>query len=267
MTTPTQPAPVQPVQPTHAAPKRTTVCGIIGVVLGVLALILSFIPIINNLAAIIGVIGLVLSIIGIVGVFRGKKHGRGLAITAAVLCALSIVITLGMQVATTKAIDDAVKESKGIDTSQQTDAGDTDDTNSQTDKADTAEPKGDQDTEGDIEGAHVKIVSAVTGNNDYEGKPTVMVTYEWTNTTTKNNSFLALASAQAFQNGAELDTAIYTTDPQGYVSGSDWSELQPNASGTVTVGYVLSDNSPVTIEVSALFSLTDESKVTRTFTL
>lgn len=263
---PAQPfAPTQPaVRPEH---KRTTVCGIVGVVFGALGLILSFIPIVNNLAAILGSIGLVLAIIGIVGTFRGKKHGKGLAIAAAVLSALAIVITLAMQAATVKAIDDAVKDSKGVTTSQPADK----DSESKADSNEAAETnnaaKGEQDMEGDIEGAHVKIVSAVRSNNDYEGKPTVLVTYEWTNNTTKNNSFAVLTSPKAFQNGTELPTAIYMDSPAGYDANSYLAEVQPGAVATVTLGYVLQDDSPVTVDVTALFSVSDESKVTHTFTL
>lgn len=267
MTTPTIPAPQsQPSGPVPAAHQRTTVCGVVGVVFGALGLVLSFIPIINNIAAILGFIGLILAIIGIVGTFRGKKHGKALAVVAAVLSALAIVITLSMQAAASKAIDDAMKDAKGVDTSQSADNAD----GSKADDSDAAQSetaKGDQDMEGDIEGAHVKIVSAVRSNNDYEDKPTVLVTYEWTNTTTKNNSFMALADAKVFQNGSQLETAIYMDSPAGYDVNSYTAEAQPNATATVTIGYVLQDESPVTVDVTALFSLNDDSKVTHTFDL
>ena len=90
----------------------------IPVVFGALGLVLSFIPIVNNIAAILGFIGVILAIIAIVGTFRGKKRGKVLSIVAAVLSVLAIVITLAMQSAASKAIDDSIKESKGIDTSQ-----------------------------------------------------------------------------------------------------------------------------------------------------
>ena len=82
-------------------------CGIVGVVFGALGFVLSFIPIINNIAAIFGFIGVILAIVALVGTFRGKKRGKALAIVAAVLSVLAIVITLAMQYAASKAIDEA----------------------------------------------------------------------------------------------------------------------------------------------------------------
>ena len=114
---------------------------------------------------------------------------------------------------------------------------------------------------------HVKIVSAVRSGNDYNNQPTVLVTYEWTNNTDKNNSFAVLASPKAFQNGQELETAIYMDSPEGYDSGSDLSELQPGATGTVTLGYVLKDDSEITVDVTNLFDFSDTAKVTHKFTL
>ena len=273
MTTPITPQPVQqpaqqpPQQPMPAAghrpaPQHVTICGIISVVFGALGLVLSFIPIVNNVAAILGFIGAILGVIALVGTFGGKKRGKVLSVVATVLCVLSVVITLAMQSATSKAIDDSIKESKGIDTSQ---SGSSAEPKSSVGK--DAQPKGEQDMEGDVEGLHVKIVSAALSVNDYEGKPTVLVTYEWTNKTTKNNSFAGLAHPQVFQNGKALDTAIYMDVPEGYDANSYMTEIQPNATATVTLGYVLQDTSPVTVDISAFLSAEDTTKVVHTFNL
>lgn len=114
---------------------------------------------------------------------------------------------------------------------------------------------------------HVKIVSAVRSGNDYNNQPTVLVTYEWTNNTGKNNSFAVLANPKVFQNGQELDTAMYLDNPEGYDSGSYLSELQPGATGTVTLGYVLKDDSEVTVDVTNLLDFSDTSKVTHKFAI
>lgn len=261
MTTPQQPQqPQQPTQPgmrpmpAQRQPKGTTVCGIIGLVLGVLALILSFIPIVNNAAAVLGAIGVVLGVIGVVGTFRGRKSGKAIAVVATVLSVLGIVITLSMQASFSKAIDDATA-SAAPSASATKDGGE-----------DGSTPAA-QDQEGDLDDMHVRIVSAVKSTNDYEGAPTVLVTYEWTNRTDRNTSFMAAANAQAFQNGRQLDVAVYADAPEGYDATSSMKDLQPGASGTVTIGYVLKDDSPVTVEVTDLFSLDDERKVAHTFQL
>lgn len=133
-------------------------------------------------------------------------------------------------------------------------------------KTDT-KAKGEQDMEGDLTDMHVKIVSAVRSGNDYNNQPTVLVTYEWTNTTDKNNSFAVLANPKVFQNGQELDTAIYLDNLEGYDSGSYLSELQPGATGTVTLGYVLKDDSEITVDVTNLLDFSDTAKVTYKFAI
>ena len=84
-------------QPTSAA-------AIVGLVLGILAIVTSWIPIVNNLSGILAMVGLVFSIVGVVGTARGKKGGRGLAVAALVLNALSLVIVLGLQSAWSAAL-------------------------------------------------------------------------------------------------------------------------------------------------------------------
>ena len=261
----TQPSPIAPAETARHQPRQPlTICGVVAVVFGALGLVLSFIPIINNIAAIFGFVGVVLAIIAIVGTFRAKKRGKVLSIVAAVLSILAIVITLAIQSVASKAMDDAMKESKGVETSQSSSSKSTDATEG---KSSDASAKGEQDMEGDIEGMHVKIVSAGKSINDYNGAPTLLVSYEWTNNTTKNNSFAVLAHPQVFQNGTALDTAIYVDQPEGYDANSYMAEVQPGATSTVTLGYVLQDDSPVTVDVSALLSMDQDTKVTHTFAL
>ena len=239
-------------------PQGTTVCGIVGLVFGALGFVLSFIPIINNVAAIFGALGVILSIVGIVGTFRGKKRGKALSIIAAVLSVLAIVITLSMQAAAGKAIDEITGTESGTAAQGSSSSGNTANPSEQT----TA--SGVQDIEGDLKSAHVKIASAVRSNKDDNGAQTILVTYEWKNNTDKNNSFMVLVNAQAFQNGQALDMAIYTNNPAGYDPNSALAEVQPGATGTATLGYVLKDASPVTVELTDQFSLDDAKKVSHT---
>lgn len=248
-----------PPRGTQPQPKRLTVCGVVGVVFGALGLLLSFIPIINNFAAVLGVIGTILAIVALVGTFRGKKHGKAVAIVAATLSVLAVVITLAMQSATSKALDEAFDGSSS--TSSTTDA------DGQAKGGDTAKASGTQDMEGDVDSGnyHVKLVSVSKTGADYEGKATVVLTYELTNNKTENSNFMDV-NVRAFQNGRQLDTAIFAETPEGYDAGSSMKTLQPGATGTVTSGYVLEDDGPVTIEVTGTLD-TGDAKVAHEFTL
>ncbi len=248
------------VRPVAQAQPGLTACGIVGVVFGAIGFALSFIPIINNIAFFFGLVGVVLAVVALIGTFRGKKRGKALSIVAAVLSVLAIVITLAMQSAASKALDEAFD---GTSSSQSSTTDDSSDDSSQS----NASSKGEQDMEGDLDYAHVKIVSAQRSGNDYENQPTVLVTFEWTNNTDKNNSFASVANPKVFQNGQSLDVAVYLDSPEGYDANSYLAELQPGATGTVTLGYVLKDDSDVTVDVTDILSINDDAKVVHTFTL
>lgn len=65
-----------------------------GLALGIIAIVLSGIPIINNIAFVLGLLAL---IFGIVVLAKSKNAGKGKAITAIVLGALSMVVVLTAQ--------------------------------------------------------------------------------------------------------------------------------------------------------------------------
>ena len=89
------------------------VASIVALVLGILALIISWVPIVNNFAFVVGAIGVVFAIVGAIGVFRGKRVGKALAIAALVVNIVSIAVVLGTQSMYSAAIDDAVNGACG----------------------------------------------------------------------------------------------------------------------------------------------------------
>ena len=263
--------PQSPMQPVGAQPSRQdqeyqdqgqrppmTVTGVVGVVFGALGLVLSFIPIVNNLAAILGLVGAVLGVIAIVGTFRGKKHGKALAIVAVVLSVLAIIITLAMQSAASKAIDDAM----GVSTSQTSG-----DSSSKKSDAKKTESKGEQDMEGDLKSMHVKIVSAVRSGNDYENNPTVLVTYEWTNNTKKNNSFAVLANPKVFQNGSSLDMSFCALAVEPSSTPPPFMMVCASAAVFCSAFRTMLPDSAVTVDVTDFISMDDSTKVKHVFTL
>lgn len=80
---------------------------IAGFVLGIIALLTSFLPIINNLSFVLAVLGLVFGIIGFVGISKGKKSGKGMAIAAIVICVISGAVVLATQSAYSDALNGA----------------------------------------------------------------------------------------------------------------------------------------------------------------
>lgn len=89
--------------------KSRSAAAIVGLVLGIIALATSFLPIINNFSFILAALGLVFAIVGLVGVLRGKKAGKCMAIASVIVNVLAAVIVLGTQSMYSAAIDDATK--------------------------------------------------------------------------------------------------------------------------------------------------------------
>lgn len=73
-----------------------------GLVVGIVGICLSFIPVVNNAAFVLGVLAVALSIVAFI-----KKVSIGKSVAAVVLGVLAIVITIVMQNAFVKAVDDA----------------------------------------------------------------------------------------------------------------------------------------------------------------
>ncbi len=264
MTNPSDPGmqqqPVPPVtaptynQPQrHDAPKKgMTISGIIALVLGILSLLICYIPILNNGSVILGVIGAIFGIVAVVATrSKGKKSGRVIAILGLMLSVVSVVAALALQSAWSKALDDAAAGPTSSATASA--------------KAKESTSAGSAADESDLTAGHVKVVSLQKAANDYEGKPTVIVTYEWTNTGS-DTMFMSAFDFKAFQNGTSLDTAIYADNPQGYDGDAQMKTIKKGVKQTVQVAYVLSDQtSPVSVEVSDLFG--GSNKITKEFTL
>lgn len=73
-----------------------------GLVVGIVGICLSFIPVVNNAAFVLGALAVIFSVITLI-----KKASVGKSVTALVLGILAIVITIVMQNAFVKAVDDA----------------------------------------------------------------------------------------------------------------------------------------------------------------
>ena len=118
--------------------------------------------------------------------------------------------------------------------------------------------------EGALGDYYVKILDASLGK-DYEGKPAVIVRYEFTNNSEKDNSFMVAVSSQAFQDGVELSTAILADETEE--TDNSMKEVKTGATIVCQEAYELSnDTSDILVECSELFALNDR-KIAKSFSL
>lgn len=226
----------QPPQ-SAAQHKSTTAMGITSLVLGILAIVSSWMPIVNNFSALLALFGAIFGVIGIVGVVRGKKSGKAIAIAGIVLNVVAVVVVLATQSMYSVAIDEAMGASNSPSASSSAASAENGDAQ-----------KADSSSQSDYA---VSIDSAVV-TTDYDGDPALVVTYSWTNNSSEATSFAAQLLPKCFQNGVQLDSAFVVdgVDSNGYVN-----ELKPGASSTVQLAYELADQSVVTVEVVPVINL------------
>jgi hypothetical protein len=248
--------PSHQAQDGHARP--LSALAVSALVLSIIALVVSWVPIVNNLAFLIAAIGLILGIIAIVKTSaKGRKRGRGLAIAGTVLSVLSLVAVIATQGIYGNAIDKAT--GGNASTSQSA---------PKAKVKNTAKPAATLG-EGDIDNGqyHIKLVSVVKGPNDYEGKPTVALTYELTNAKDSDSNIFDV-HVQAFQNKVGLDTATYLDQtPQGYDPQAEMKTIQPHGSITIVAGYVLNDpTTPIDVVAAGTMDASGQ-KVSQTYSL
>lgn len=107
----------QPAQQMPSIPQSKSGMVIAGFVSGIIALLTSFLPIINNLSFVLAILGLIFGIVGMVGISKGKKSGKGLAIVSIVICVVSGAVVLGTQSMYSAALDSAAPSSATTSTS------------------------------------------------------------------------------------------------------------------------------------------------------
>ncbi len=118
-------------------------------------------------------------------------------------------------------------------------------------------------------GDYTVAIKDCTIAKNYEDKDCVVVTFDFTNNSDTNQSFESALSAQAFQNGVQIDTTtgVYeNSDSYDDITDSSLTNLQPGATTEVKKAFVLSDMSPVDVEVTEWINLSND-KLAKTFTL
>ena len=94
-------------------------------------------------------------------------------------------------------------------------------------------------------------IDSCTQDTDYEGNPTVDITFTFTNNSDEAQSLATMANIEVYQDGVQRDMAISTSvDTSGYTTN-----VKPGVSTQATLVYSVSGTSDVEVEVYPLVSL------------
>ncbi|MEC4272836.1 DUF5067 domain-containing protein [Adlercreutzia sp. R25] len=233
--------------------KPRSAMAVASLVLGIVALVTSILPIINNLSFIMAILGVVFGIVGMVGISKGKKAGKGLAIAGLVLSVVAFVLVLVMQSAFSAAFDKAMEEGGMTPASAETAAGD----------ASASGPQAAEQSES-TEAAYGVSIDGCRVTEDYEGNPAVVVSYTFSNNSEETTSPAVALIEKVFQGGVQLDPAMVTDMEEG---GKSMNDVKPGSSISYEAAYELADMSDIAVEVSELISFNDTILAEQTFSL
>lgn len=105
-----------------------------------------------------------------------------------------------------------------------------------------------------------EIISATLGEVDYEGNPTVIITYNFTNNSKESASFYTSFNDAVYQNGIECEPNYgYDTET------NEDKEIKPGTTLEITQSYVLNDTTTdIVVELTDWIGL-NENVITKTF--
>jgi len=240
MSTPANlPDPVPSPDPAKSA--KPHVLGVIALVAAVVGFVFACIP----GALIVGWVLLPIAfILSLVALFQSGRKWP--AITGLILSIVGTIVgVIVFLVAVADAVDDAVRN---------------DDSSASERKAGGEERADLVAEEGAVEGGYAVTIDDARQVSDYEGRPALRVDFTFTNHSDEAASFVFSVTAQAFQDGVELEDA-YTMDGGG-AQTNDIKEIKPGKSIKVQELFLLDGKADVDIEVTKAFDL-DETMLAR----
>jgi RNA polymerase subunit RPABC4/transcription elongation factor Spt4 len=114
------------------------------------------------------------------------------------------------------------------------------------------------------EAAPAVIIGDCEYSEDYANEPTIIVNYEWTNTTNSTTSLTWAYTIKAYQNGVELNESYFSDDWLSDKKGMNASwvdssrDVKPGSTIQTSIVYEIDDeSSPIEIEVSEIFDADD----------
>ncbi|MBR4016853.1 MAG: DUF5067 domain-containing protein [Oscillospiraceae bacterium] len=120
----------------------------------------------------------------------------------------------------------------------------------------------------DTIGKYSVVIDSCRMAKDFEGKDVVIVKYIFTNVADDDpTAFYIAFDDAAYQNGVELNTAIFLDESANYDAENQTKAIKKGASLEVEVAYKLNDNTTeVEVEVEELFSF-DDHKLVKKFSI
>lgn len=167
-----------------------SVMAIVSLVIGIIAFSTSFVPIVNNASAFFAVLGAVFGIVGIVGVFKGKKRSKVLAIIALAVNVVAFIVVLATQNMYGQALNNAAgNPASGAKGSAEAHFGESITMNN------------------DLE---VTVVSVEGGLKNYDGSAITKVSVKYQNNSNKEISYNSFDWKAENSQGNQTSSTIYT---------------------------------------------------------
>lgn len=182
----------------QAAKQSASGAAIAGLILGIISLLTSFLPITNNVSFVFAIIGLILSLVGLVGIWKGKRSGKGIAVAGIVLAIVSVIIVLVTQMLFAATLDAVNAELQAGSTPTAVSAesnGASSDASSSSSDASSSQTDADYQnlavgqTVALKDGLSVTVNSIEGGLTKHDGSEVVCVNVTYVNESTKNASF------------------------------------------------------------------------------
>jgi len=110
------------------------------------------------------------------------------------------------------------------------------------------------------------VIESIRFAEDYEGKPIVIVKYQFTNYAEDAASFLISVNDTVYQNGVGLNDCIFVAESANFSSDNMSKKIKTGSTIVVEEAYVLNDTTtPIEVEVEESFAFGEAKKVTKVF--
>lgn len=215
--------------------KPMSAMGITGIVLGAIALSTSFIPIVNNASAFFAVLGIIFGIIGAVGIFKGKKRNKIIAVIALAFNVLALIIVVASQ----QFYSDSLKSVTGNPAGG-------------TAKEQSSEAKVGETIKMD-NGLELTVTSIEEGLKNYDGSPACKISVKYSNTSNKEVSYANYDWKVESTQGSQTSFTLFT-GTNG--SNNQLSSGKLAAGGTISGDLYFKDDIKKIMYTSSLISNT-----------